>query len=92
MGNRVAAGPAQPVSDVDSRPSKGGFVITKSDTVIFREVRGIYVGGQGDVRVRFPRTNDIVTFSAVPAGTILPVFADMVYETGTSASSLVGLY
>ncbi len=70
----------------------GAFAITKSDTVNFTvNVRGIYVGGTGDVVVVTP-DGDAITFVGVPAGTILPVRAKRVNSTSTTATSMVGLY
>lgn len=68
------------------------FAITPSDTVNFsRETHGgIYVGGTGDV-VAVLYDGSTVTFTAVPAGTILPVRAIRVNATGTTATNLVGL-
>lgn len=68
------------------------FAITKSDTVNFAfTVRGIYVGGTGDVVVVTERGNT-VTFSAVPVGVILPVRAIRVNSTSTTATLMVGMY
>ena len=73
-----------------SDPAEDAIAITKSDATVLIGLRGIYVGGTGDVAVTTP-TGD-VTFSAVPAGTILPVSASKVLSTGTTATLMVGLY
>ena len=68
------------------------FAITKSDTDNFNYmVRGIYVGGTGAVVVVTP-SGTAVTFSGVPAGTILPVKCIRVNSTNTTATNMVGLY
>jgi len=68
--------------------------ITPSDSVNFtgrRMTRGLYVGGTGDVAaVRADGT--AVTFSGVPAGTILPIRAIRVNSTGTTATNLDALF
>ncbi len=53
-------------------------------------LNGLYIGvtGAGVVEVS---DGSLVTFVAVPAGTLLPVQVRKVMNTGTSASSLVGL-
>ena len=68
------------------------FAITKHDTTNFAyQVRGIYVGGAGAVTIVTP-AGSVITFSGVPAGTILPVRATRVNSTGTDATNMVGLY
>jgi hypothetical protein len=77
---------------ISQAPSAGYFAITKSDTVDFGfVVRGIYVGGAGDV-VAVMEDNTRCTFVAVPAGVLLPILARRVHSTGTSATNMVGLY
>lgn len=70
----------------------GGVAITKSDaTVLSPFLRALYVGGTGDVAVRM-MDGTTPTFSAVPAGTLLPIQVDKVLSTGTTATLMVGLY
>ena len=72
--------------------AEGAFAITKSDTTDFAYyVRGIYVGGAGNVVV-VNIDGTTCTFSSVPAGTILPVKARRVNSTDTTATLMVGLY
>lgn len=52
--------------------------------------RALYVGVGGDVRVR-TRAGTDVTFFNVPAGSILPIEFIRVWNTGTTASQMVGL-
>jgi len=67
-------------------------VITKSDTAnLPASARRIWVGGLGDVKVD-TIGGDTVTFTAVPAGTVLPVQVRKVYSTGTTATNMVALY
>ncbi len=68
------------------------FAITKHDTDDFAfMVRGIYVGGTGNVVVVTP-SGAAITFVGVPAGAVLPVKAKRVNSTNTTATSMVGLY
>ncbi len=63
-----------------------------SDTVnLTKEARALYIGGAGDVRL-LTRESDDVVFSAVPAGSILPVYTQRVYATNTTATLIVALY
>ena len=66
-------------------------VVTKSDATVFGDSSRIYVGTAGNVAVR-TIGGDTVTFTSVPAGTILPVMVDQVLSTGTTASNMVRYY
>ena len=82
----------QVINPIDASAANDFFAITKSDTVNFSfTVRGIYVGGTGDV-VAVTEGGTAVTFVAVPAGSILPIRAIRVNSTSTTATSMVGLY
>lgn len=66
--------------------------ITPSDSTIFNPpIRGIYVGGAGNVSV-VTVLGSTVTFTAPPVGTILDIKCTQVRLTGTTATNLVGLY
>ena len=70
--------------------AKGCFSITPNDSTTFTDnAFGIYVGGDGDVKVD-TLDGDEVTFSGAKAGTTLPVIATKVYATGTTATNLLG--
>lgn len=79
-------------------PSSKPVAITKGDGTDLSTsgIRGIYVGGTGDVVViglndtTSGGNGTAVTFSAVPAGTILPVVPKRVMDA-TTATNLVGL-
>lgn len=69
--------------------------VTPSDTAIIENVPvGLYVGGAGNVAVKATDalSASAVTFTAVPAGTILPIQPRMVMSTGTTATDIVALY
>jgi len=66
--------------------------ITPSDTDnVPNAPVSVYVGGTGNVVVVTSR-GDTVTFTGVPAGTILPVQVRQVKSTNTTATSLVAIY
>lgn len=52
-------------------------------------VKALYVGGAGNLKVTL--NGVAVTFTAVPAGTILPIGPSLVWSTGSTASSVVAL-
>jgi hypothetical protein len=79
-----------------SDPSDKAVAITASDTTSLqlndRPPRGIYVGGLGDLNVQFGNLGTSVLFSAVPAGTVLPIQPTRVMSTSTTATGIVALY
>ena len=81
--DRPMANPVEAISAGDA------VAVTKSDTtaVLFHAV---YVGGTGDLALR-PVGGTAVTFSGVPAGTIIPLRCDRVMSTNTTATLIVGM-
>lgn len=72
-------------------PAVGAFAITPNDsTDLAITTRGIYVGVAGDLKVDMNGT--AVTFVDLAAGIIHPIVTTRVYDTGTSAGSIIGLY
>lgn len=53
--------------------------------------RALWVGGAGAVKVDMKRTGTAVTFSGIPAGTLLPFRITKIYTTGTTATLMVAL-
>ena len=84
---------SEPVASGWTSPARGAFAITPNDdTILGCMTRGIYVGGAGDLSVLMADDDDPVIFVAVPAGTVLPIRVNKVRSTGTTATSLVGVY
>lgn len=71
-------------------PSEEAFGITPSDTATLIMIGAIYVGGTGNVRVRYKHNGATVTFTNVPAGTYVVGNFDRVWATGTTATNLIG--
>lgn len=72
-------------------PATRAEAVTKHDTNDLTYVsRGIYVGGTGDVAAVMV-SGDVVTFSAVPAGTLLPIRCKRINSTNTTATLMVAV-
>lgn len=73
--------------------SKSFAAITPHDTTELATIpKGIYVGGAGNVVVIGADDSTAVTFTGVPAGSVLPVRPRIVKSTNTTATNLVALY
>lgn len=64
--------------------------VTASDSTIL-DFNAVYVGVTGDVAIVLADKITAVTFTAVPAGAILPVQGTKVKSTGTTATNIVWL-
>ena len=72
-------------------PAFHGFAITANDGADLAEVtRALYVGTAGAVHVLMASGADM-TFANVAAGTVLPIRAQRVLATGTTATLVLGL-
>ena len=89
--------PAIPLnSDRADDPAFDAVAVTPSDSVDLVEgVRGLWIGGAGNVNVQLPGftglSGAMVLFSGVQAGTLLPIRARKVLATSTTATLIVGL-
>lgn len=63
--------------------------VTKSDVTVFDAPQAIYVGTGGDIALRLIGSSTVVTYANVPSGSWLPVLADKVMSTNTTASDIV---
>jgi hypothetical protein len=70
--------------------AKIAVAITPADSDLVENVRALYIGTGGSVRVTTVLNNDVL-FSNVVAGTILPVSVKRVWSTSTTASNIIGL-
>jgi hypothetical protein len=79
-------------TDLDD-PANSAEVVTPSDvTALTKPSRALYVGVTGNVSVEMHGTGTAIVFTAVPAGSILPIRVTRVNSTGTSATNIVSLY
>ena len=63
--------------------------VTKSDVTVFDAPQAIYVGTGGDIALRLIGDSTVVTYTNVPSGSWLPILADKVMSTNTTASDIV---
>lgn len=79
-------------SNIAPGPGTQLVAITKSDTTVYNPpLRGLWVGGTGDVALLAIGSTVAVTLSAVPAGTLIDlVMIEKVMSTNTTASLMVG--
>ena len=74
-----------------SGPASHAFAVSPSDSSLLSETtRGLYVGTSGDIAC-LTLSGASITFSAVQAGTLLPMRLTKVMATGTTASNIIAL-
>jgi len=73
-------------------PGVDAVAVIPSDTTLLTQIaRAFYVGGAGNISILTPG-GATVSFVAVPAGVILPVMAQRVNNTGTTATNIVAIF
>jgi len=74
-------------------PANSAFAITPSDTEDLPSLpRSIYVGSGGNITVDMWIEGTSIEFVGVPTGATLSIRPRRIYDTGTTASSIVGLF
>lgn len=78
----------------DTGAASMGRPVTKSDATVLPVTRALYIGGAGDVAVKFEDdpSGTAVTLSGAAAGSIIPVRVVKVMSTNTTATNIVALY
>jgi hypothetical protein len=72
-------------------PATDGVLVTPSDSTELTFItRALYIGGAGDLNV-IMKSGNTIKYSAVPAGTVLPIRVKQVLSTGTGASLIVAM-
>lgn len=64
-------------------------VVTSDTDVLTPPALGLYIGHAGDVAVRMYGNQQVLTFTAVKIGTVLPIVVDQVLQTNTTATNIV---
>lgn len=72
-------------------PAAFAKVITPADSDLDDVTRSIYIGGTGNLAVTM-LGGGIVLFSAIPAGTVLPIRVSQIRSTLTTATLIVGMF
>lgn len=76
----------------DAGPARGAVTVTPHATNALNPIpRALYVGTGGNITLRAKDSSADVSFVGVPSGSILPVNAQYVRVTGTTATDIVGL-
>ena len=77
----------------NTAPGVDARAVTPNDTtaLVGGQCRALYVGGAGNLAV-ITAGGSSVTFTAINAGTILPVAVTHVLLTGTTATSIVAIW
>jgi hypothetical protein len=78
-------------ADATVSARRAAAVVTSDTALLPDPTRGLYVGGTGNVKVDMV-SGGTVTFTAVPAGVLLPIQVERVYANGTTATSIIALY
>lgn len=73
-----------------SPASRFRAIVPNDDTDLSSwKIRGIYIGGTGNLRVLGYHDEDPETLEDVPGGNLLPMMVKKVFLTGTSATKLI---
>lgn len=66
-------------------------VVTPGDSTVLAPTRALYIGNTGNLAVTMAYGTTL-TFTNVPAGSILPIQVTKVLATGTTATAVLALY
>jgi hypothetical protein len=75
-----------------SQPAGNALAVTPADSDMAVISRAIYVGVSGDLTVKMAGSENTVTFTAVAAGSLIPIRVTQVRATDTNASGIIALY
>jgi len=73
-------------------PGRNAAAVTPSDVAdLASTARAFYVGGAGDVKLT-TANGDTVTLVGLAAGIPIPITAQRIFATGTTATSIVAIW
>jgi hypothetical protein len=76
---------------MSTQSAPSAFAITPNSSAdLAQRVRAVYVGGAGNIEAVFTPGTPAVVFTAVPAGTVLPICPTRI-NAATTATLLVGM-
>lgn len=87
----LAALAAAPVSPAVPFIEAVAVNVAGQDQDLGKPTRAFWVGGTGDLSVLMAN-GKVATFQSLPAGTLLPIAASKVFDTGTDATEIVALF
>ena len=88
--NRIP--PSNYPASASTQPAGDALTITPADSDLSIISRAIYVGVAGNLTVKMAGSENIVTFTGVAAGSLLPIRVTQVRSTATTATDIVALY
>ena len=75
-----------------SQPAGNALAVTPADSDMTEISRAVYVGSNGNLTVKMAGSENIVTFTSVPAGSLLPIRVIQIRSTATTSINIVALY
>ena len=87
----MAINPGDFSSSGVTSPAGHAEAITPADTDMTQLCRSVYVGVAGNLAVKMAG-DEIVTFIAVAAGSVLPIRCKQIRATNTTAASIIALF
>jgi hypothetical protein len=84
--------PSKYPASSSSQPAGDALAVTPADSDMVIISRAIYVGVSGNLTVKMAGSENTVTFTDVPAGSLLPIRVSQVRSTDTTATNIVALY
>ena len=69
-------------------PARSGFAVTPDDSnSLTNTPRALFVGGGGNIKMTLV-SGDVITLTGVVGGSVIAVRADIIWSTGTTATSI----